>query len=61
MGALAAILGTLGGLCTIMGIITAVKVIPEYAALAWMFWFVLGAILILCCIAALVARGGGYE
>ena len=61
MGALAAVLGILGGLCSIMGIITAVKVIPEFVALTWMFWLVLGAILILGCIAALIGRGGGYE
>ena len=60
MGILAWIFGGLGGLCTVMGIITAVKVIPEVAALTWMFWLVLSAILLLICIAFAVSRGG-YE
>ena len=60
MGALAWIFGTLGGLCAVMGIITAVEVIPEVAALTWMFWLVLSAILLLICIAFAVGHGG-YE
>ena len=43
-----------------MGIITALGGIPEIAALTWMFWFVLSAILLLICIAFAVSRGG-YE
>ncbi len=58
MGMLAWIFGSLGGLCAVMGIITAVKVIPEIAALTWMFWLVLSAILLLVCIAFAVSRGG---
>lgn len=54
---LAAIFGTLGGLCTVMGIVVAVKVIPEYAGLTWIFWFVLAAILFLITIAFNVSRG----
>ena len=62
MGMLAWTFGTLGGLCAVMGIITAVKVIPEVAALTWTFWLVLSAILLLACIAFAVAAGrGGYE
>ena len=60
MGLLAWIFGSLGGLCAVMGIITAVKVIPEVAALTWMFWLVLSAILFLVCIAFALGRGG-YE
>jgi len=60
MGMLAWIFGALGGLCMVMGIITAVKVTPEVAALTWMFWFVLSAILLLVCIAFALGRGG-YE
>ena len=41
MGILALILGMLGGLCTTMGFITALAVIPEVIALrdpsTWMF------------------------
>jgi hypothetical protein len=51
MGVLAAIFGTLGGLCTVMGIVIATNVVPEVAGLTWMFWFVLGAILFLITIA----------
>ena len=60
MGMLAWIFGILGGLCTVIGIITAVAVIPEVAALSWMFWLVLSAILLLICIAFAMGRGG-YE
>ena len=63
MGALAWILGIIAALCLVMGIITALVVIPEFFALTWMFWLVVSAVLFLACIAsALVARGGqGYE
>ena len=60
MGVLAWIFGSLGGLCAVMGIITAVKVIPEVAALTWMFWLVLSAILLLACITFAIGRSG-YE
>jgi len=59
---LALIFGILGGLCAVMGIITATAVVPEYAELSWMFWMVLGGILLLASIAFTVGRGGGgYE
>ena len=61
MGALAAIFGTIGGLCTIMGIITALAVIPEYAGLTWIFWFVLAAILFLVTIVFTVGRTASYD
>ena len=60
MGGLAWLFGTLGGLCTVVGIITALEVIPEVAELTWMFWFMLSAILLLACIAFGICRGG-YE
>lgn len=66
MGVLALILGLLGGLCAVMGIISAVEVIPALevipvlGALDWMFWLVLAGILFLACIAVSVARSG-YE
>lgn len=59
MGFLALIFGILGGLCAVMGVITAVALIAEVAALTWVFWMVLSAILLLVCIAFTVARG--YE
>ncbi len=57
MGILAWILGTFGGLCTVMGIITATEVIPEFGGLTWMFWLALAAVLFLACIACAVSRG----
>ena len=53
---LAWVLGILGGLCAVMGIITALAVIPDIAALGWLFWMVLAAILLLATIAATLSR-----
>jgi len=61
VGMSAWILGILGGLCAVMGIITATEVVPEYAGLTWMFWLVLSGILLLASIAFTVSRGNGYE
>lgn len=60
MALLAWIFGILGGLCAVVGILTAVAAIPELAALTWMFWLMLSAILLLVCIAFTIT-GGGYE
>ena len=61
MGILALIFGILGGLCAVMGIITAAGVVlllgVEFTS---MFWMVLSVILLLICIAFAVSRGG-YE
>jgi len=61
MGAITAIVGAVGGLCAVMGIITAAEVIqlimPQFT---WMFWFVLSAILLLASIAFSLGRGS-YE
>lgn len=61
MGVMAAITGAIGGLCAVMGIVTATEVIqlisPQFT---WMFWFVLSAILLLASIALSLGRGG-YE
>lgn len=60
MGVISAIIGAIGGLCAVMGIITAVEVIPlVMPQFTWMFWFVLSAILLLASIA--FALGRGYE
>ncbi len=62
MGAMAAIVGALGGLCAVMGVITAAEIIPLIGAqFTWMFWLVLSAILLLASIAFALGRGGGYE
>jgi len=57
MGLLALVLGILGGLCTIMGVITAAEAIPLLGTeFTTMFWLVLSAVLLLACIAAAVSR-----
>ncbi len=61
MGLMTVITGAIGGLCAVMGIITAVEIIPLITPqLTWMFWFVLSAILLLGSIALALGRGG-YE
>jgi len=61
VGIMTVITGAIGGLCAVMGIITAVEVIPLITPqLTWMFWFVLSAILLLGSIALALGRGG-YE
>ena len=62
MGAIAAIVGAIGGLSAVMGIITAAEIVPLLGTqFTWMFWFVLSAILLLASIALTLGRGGGYE
>lgn len=61
MGMLAWIFGILGGLCAVMGIITAAAAIPEFIGLTWIFWMMLSAIFLLICIAFTVGSTGGYE
>ncbi|MDI6815339.1 MAG: hypothetical protein QMC90_04590 [Dehalococcoidales bacterium] len=61
MGLLAWIFGALGGLCTVVGIITAAKVIPALGSeFTWVFWFGLAGVLLLACIACAIGRGA-YE
>ena len=62
MGLFAAILGGIGGLCAVMGVITALEVIePVTTELTWMFWFVLSAVLLLGAIALQLGRGPGQD
>ena len=62
MGITALIIGIVGGLCAVMGVVTAAGVAPSLGeAYTWIFWFALSAILLLICIAFAVNRGGGYE
>ena len=58
MGLLAWAFGILGGLCAVEGVIIAFEVVPEVAGLAWMFWMVLSAILLLICIAFVTGSRG---
>ena len=61
MGILAWVLGILGGLCAVMGIITAAEVIPLLGAeFTAMFWLALSAVLLLASIAASFCRSS-YE
>ena len=62
MGFMAAIAGGIGGLCAILGVVTALEVVqPLTDQLTWMFWFVLSAILLLASIAFALGRGEGSE
>jgi len=59
MGALAWTFGAVGGLCMVMGIITAAEVVPLLgSAFTWTFWFMLAAVLLLAlaCIAFAVGH-----
>ena len=61
MGILAWVFGSLGGLCAVMGIITAAEVFTLLGAeFTAMFWLALGAVLLLACIAFALSRTG-YE
>ena len=61
MGLTAAIVGAIGGLCAVMGIITAAEVIePIMRQFTWNFWLVLSAIFLLAAIAFTLGRGS-YE
>ena len=62
MGMLAWIFGIIGGLCAVMGIITALDVVQQFGdVLTWMFWLVVSAIMLLGSIAFAVGRSGEIE
>ena len=51
MKTLTLVLGILGAICLVIGIITAVDVIPQFAdALTWMFWLSTAGVLFLASI-----------
>ena len=57
MGILACILAILGGLCAVMGIITATEVVPLFGAeLTWLFWIGIAVVLFLAAITSLIAQ-----
>ena len=58
MGIFALFLGVLGGMSAVMGILTALDVVPLIASeFTWLFWFWLAGILLLASIVSLLARG----
>ena len=62
MGVLAMILVILGGLCTVMSIITVIEVIPQvFIGFTGIYWLGLAGILFVAAITCLVARGSTYE
>ena len=62
MGVLALILGIVGGLCTIMSILTATEVIPlVFIGFTDIYWLGLAGILFVATITCLVARGPGLS
>ena len=53
--------GIIGGLCAVMGIVTALKAVPLLGdELTWLFWFAISGILLLASIVFTLARGGEY-
>lgn len=55
MGIFALILSVLGGLCAVMGILTAIEFAPPVGIeLTWSYWFSLSMILFLATIACLL-------
>ena len=62
MGILAWVFGAIGGLCAVMGIITAVGVVPLFGSgLTAMFWLALSAVLLLITIAFTLVSAGSVE
>jgi hypothetical protein len=59
MGFTAWLFGIAGGLCAVMGIVTALAIVPEVMELTWTFWMAVSGILLLASIA--FAVGGSYE
>jgi hypothetical protein len=61
MTAMAWITGVLGGLCMVMGVVTALGAIQLVGfELTYLFWFALSGILLLASIVFTLARGGEY-
>lgn len=56
------VFGIIGGLCAVMGIITALDVVQQFGdELTWTFWLVLSVIMLLGSIAFAVGRSGEIE
>lgn len=62
MGAMAAIIGAVGGLSAVMGILDALNVVPQVSPeLTWTFWFQLAVILLLAAIALALGRHNTFD
>lgn len=62
MGIFALILGILGGVCAILGVVTASGALfPLGPAYTWEFWLTLGGVIFLASIACSIGRSGEYE
>ncbi|MFC1903044.1 hypothetical protein ACFLX4_03150 [Chloroflexota bacterium] len=63
MGGLAWLFGFLGALCMVMGIVTAVEIVPSLGEeITSFFWFAVSGLILLMSIAFAVGnRGGGGE
>jgi hypothetical protein len=60
MGAL--LFGLIGGLCAVLGIITAAELLPALGTeFTWTFWFMLSGIMLLISIAFAVGSGSSTE
>ena len=60
MGLLAWIFGFLGGLCAVMGIITAAGILPVLAGFTAIFWMALAGVLLLVTIAFTIGSSAEY-
>ena len=61
MGMLAWIIGTLGFLSAVMGVLTALEVVPAVKDLPYMFWLTISMILVLISIAFAAGQRGKIE
>jgi hypothetical protein len=62
MGIAAAIIGSVGGLCAVLGILTILEVeLNMGTQFTWTFWLVLSAVLFLASIALSIGRGPSHD
>ncbi len=62
MGMGALLFGLIGGLCAVLGIITAAELLPALGTeFTWTFWFMLSGIMLLISIAFAAGSSGNTE
>ncbi|MFH1032398.1 MAG: hypothetical protein V1767_07565 [Chloroflexota bacterium] len=61
MGMLAWIIGTLGFLSAVMGVLTALEIVPAVKDLPYMFWLTISMILVLISVAFAAGQRGKIE